>query len=144
MHEFYLCKLCESSTGRINLYRSGSDVTLICTVLLTSGPGIDVPLNVTFELLRMDPAGSPLTTTTSSVTGSTYITTAMISSFGRNDSGVYTCRATASSASTNTYISDSNIVSHSTRLTTGEMFIVVLSRCYGYYSCLCKFFRCLS
>ena len=39
---------------------SGSDVTLICTVLLTSGTGVDVPLNVNFELLRTDPAGSPL------------------------------------------------------------------------------------
>ena len=97
----------------------GSDVILVCIVVLTSGPGIDVPLNVNFELLRTDPAGSPLITTHPSVSGSTYSSTAMISSFGRNDSGVYTCRATASSASTNTYISVSNTVSNLTRVTTG-------------------------
>ena len=113
--------LSSSIEGHIHF---GSDVTLVCTVMLSSRP---VSLNVTFELLRTYPAGSPLTTTTPSVTGSTYITTAMISSFGRNDSGVYTCRATASSASTNTYISDSNTVPHSLRVTTGEMFTVVPS-----------------
>ena len=92
-------------------------------MLVPSGPEIDIPLNVNFELLRMNPAGSPLTTTPLSVTGSTHITIAMISSFGRSDSGVYTCRAAVSSASTNTFISDSNTESHSTRVTTGKILL---------------------
>ena len=104
----------------------GSDVTLICTVLLTSGLEIYVSLNVNFELLRTDPSRSPLTTTPPSVSGSTHTTAATISSFGRNDSGVYTCRATVSSASTNTYIRDSNTESHSIRVTTGEIFTVYI------------------
>ena len=104
----------------------GSDVTLICTVLLISGPRIDVPLNVNFELLRMDPARSPLTISVPSVSGSTYNTTAMINSFTRNDSGNYTCRATARSASTNTYIRDSNTESDSVRVTTGAIQLYVL------------------
>ena len=100
-----------------------SNVTLVCTALLVSGPGIDVPLNVTFEVLRMNPAGSPLTTTTPSVSGSNYTTTAMISSFGRSDSGVYTCRASVNLVSTNTYIRASNTRFHSTRVTTGKLII---------------------
>ena len=104
----------------------GSDVILTCTALLTSGPGIDVPLNVTIEALRLNLAGSPLTTTAPSVSGSTYTATAMVSSFGRNDSGVYTCRATVSSVSINSYISDSNTTSHSITVTTGEMSTVYI------------------
>ena len=98
----------------------GSDVTLSCTVLVPSGPEIDIPLNVNFELLRTDPAGSPLTITPLPVSGSTHTAIASISSFGRSDSGNYTCRASVSSASINTFISDSNTESHSTGVTTGE------------------------
>ena len=95
-------------------------------MVLAGGPEIDVPLNVNFELLRTDPGGSPLTITTPSVSGSSYTSTATISSFGRSDSGVYTCRASVSSASTNTYISDSNTGSNSLRVATGETLAIII------------------
>ena len=105
----------------------GSTVTLMCTALLPSGLGIDVSLNVNFELLRTDPSGSLLTTSSPVLAAeSTYITTVAINSFGRSDSGVYTCRTSVSSAFANSYISDSNTESHSIRVTTGET-------CYYYH-----------
>ena len=121
----------------------GSDVTLTCTAVFTSGPEIDVPLDVNFELLRTDPAGSPLTTTLPSVSGPFYITMATINSFQRSDSGVHTCRAIASSASTNTYLSDSNTESGSFRVTTGEAHAIIMT-ITGSLLALHKFFRCLS
>ena len=71
----------------------GSDVILTCIVQLS--PAIDVPVTVAIHL--SDPSGSPLTTTTPSVSGSFYTSTAMVNSFGREDSGLYTCRASTSS-----------------------------------------------
>ena len=106
-----------SSSIRNPIPPFGSDVILACTVELS--PAVDVPVTVNVQL--SDPAGSPLITTPPSVSGFTYTSTAMISSFGRSDSGVYTCRASVSSASTNTFISDSNNESHSIRVTIGEM-----------------------
>ena len=108
----------------------GSAVTLICTASLPTGSGIDVSLSLTFELLRTDPAGSPLAASDPVLAAEpTYITTATINMFGRSDSGVYTCRARASSASTSTYISNSMNKSDSVRVTTGKrcnyMFIFI-------------------
>ena len=108
-----------SSSVEGNVQPIGSDVTLTCSMSLASGPGIDVLLNVTFELLRMDPAGSPLTTAPPSVSESMYVTTATISSFGRNDSGVYTCRAIVSSM--NTHLTNSSNASNTLRVTTGTI-----------------------
>ena len=52
-------------------------------------PTVDVPVTVNVQL--SDPAGSPLTTTPPLMSGSTYTSTAMISSFEREQSGSYTC-----------------------------------------------------
>ena len=71
----------------------GAKVTLTCTVNLN--PAVDVPVAVNVQL--SDPARSPLTTTTPSMSGSTYTSTAMVSSFGREQSGVYNCTATITS-----------------------------------------------
>ena len=97
----------------------GSDVTLTCAVMLSSGPEIDIPLTVTTMLSRTDPAGTPLTTTTPSMSGSTYTSTAMVSSFGRDQSGVYTCTATVSSTSSTSFLTDSS-GSDTARVTVGE------------------------
>ena len=103
----------------------GTDVSLTCTVLLTSGPEINVPLNVTFELLRTDPTTSPISTTTLSGSSSAYVTSAMIRSFERSNSGVYTCRARVSSASANTYLLESDTADNSRRITTGAMDMII-------------------
>ena len=72
----------------------GSAVSLTCIVELNLA--VDIPVIVNIQL--RDPAGRILTTTTPSVSGSTYTTTATISSFGRERSGEYTCRASIGSS----------------------------------------------
>jgi hypothetical protein len=83
-------------------------------------PVIDVPVTVNIQL--SDPAGNPLTTTTPSVSGSTYSSMATISSFGRNQSGVYTCTATVSPSPSNKYVNSSS-QSEMLRVTTGEIML---------------------
>ena len=73
----------------------GSAVLLTCTVELSLA--VDVPVTVN-NIHLSDPAESSLTTTTPSVSGSTYTTTATISSFGREQSGTYTCTVSIGSS----------------------------------------------
>ena len=94
----------------------GSTVTLTCMADLD--PAVDVPVTVNIQL--SDPAGRTLTTITPSVSGSTYTTTATISSFERSDSGLYTCSATVSPSPPNSFLSDSSSRSKTLRVTTGE------------------------
>ena len=108
------------STNEINplaIRPIGSTVTLTCMADLD--PAIDVPVIVNIEL--SDPAGIPLTATAPSVSGSTYSRMATVSSFGRNDSGLYTCSATISPSSSNSFISDSSSQSETLRVTVGEI-----------------------
>ena len=95
----------------------GSAVTLICTVVLS--PAVDVPVTVNIHL--SDPGSSPLITTTPSVSGSNYTSTAMVNSFGREDSGLYTCRVSISS--TLPFIRSSNPKSVASKVTIGETII---------------------
>ena len=95
----------------------GSTVTLTCMADLD--PAIDVSVTVNIQL--SDPAGRTLTTTTPSVSGSTYTTTATISSFGRDQSGEYTCTATV--ASSNSFLSNSSPQSRMLRVTVGEAIV---------------------
>ena len=75
----------------------GSTVTLICTVELS--PLVDVAVNI--STVWNGPAGFVATSSAHPVMGSTttYVSTVMISSFGREHSGVYNCTATVNSAS---------------------------------------------
>ena len=77
---------------------------------------IDIPVTVNVQLT--DPAGSPLTTTTPSMSGSTYTSTAMVSSFGRDQSGNYTCTATVNSSFL--FFTDSRPQSAFVHVTVGE------------------------
>lgn len=93
--------------------------------MLTSGPDIDIPLNVNFEMTRREPIESQLTITPPSVSGSTYTTTAVINSFGREQSGEYACFAMVTSETTNTFLTDSNSTSNVLRVTTGKVLLHV-------------------
>ena len=97
----------------------GSDVILNCSVVLNSGTEFNIPLTVSFDISRTVPVGSSLTTTAPSVTGPTYTSTATVTSFDRGDSGVYTCTATVSSMTPNTYLTESE-ASSSLELITGK------------------------
>ena len=95
----------------------GSTITLTCMADLD--PAIDVPVTVNIQL--RDPAGGTLTATTPSVSGSTYSSMATITSFGRDQSGVYTCSATVSPSPSNPFLSGSPSQSETLRVTTGEI-----------------------
>ena len=100
------------TNGSVNV---GSTLILTCTVELS--PAVDVP--VTVNTVWTGPDGFMTTNTAQSVMGSntTYISTAMVSSFGRNQSGDYTCTATVSS--TSSFLTNS-MGSSSTRVTVGK------------------------
>ena len=75
----------------------GSAVTLTCTVELS--PVVNIPVAVVTEW--SGPAGFMTTNTAQPIVGSTinYTSTTVIDSFGRDESGEYTCTATATTTS---------------------------------------------
>ena len=93
-----------------------SAVTLICTVELSSL--VDVPVTVT--TVWTGPAGFRDTNTAQLALGiaTTYTSTAIVSSFGRDESGIYTCEATVSSVSS--FLRES-MTSISARITLGKV-----------------------
>ena len=97
------------TNGSVNV---GSTVTLTCTVELS--PAVDVP--VTVNTVWTGPDGFMTTNTTQTIMGST-TSTVVVSSFGRNQSGEYTCTATVSS--TSSFLTNS-MGSSSTRVTVGK------------------------
>ena len=111
------------STNQVNplmVRPVGSTVTLTCMADLDPALG-GVPWPVTVNIQLRDPAGRLLTATTPSVSGSTYTGMATISSFGRDQSGLYTCSATVSPSSPNSFLSDSSPQHETIRVTVGEL-----------------------
>ena len=88
-------------------------------VMRLSSEEIDVPVT-TVNIQLTDSFGSPITTSTPSVSGSTYIATSTISSFERDHSGNYSCTAIVISSNNNSFLVDSNTSSNVTRVTVGE------------------------
>ena len=95
-----------------------SNVSITCTVELS--PAIDTIVTVNIKL--SDPKGSPLNVTSLAATGSTYPnTTIIISSFGRDESGKYSC--TASISSTTSFIINSGSKSALEEVSVGNTWI---------------------
>ena len=103
----------------------GSTVTLTCTVHVELSPLIDVPVTVNIVVAPWRGLfdGSSATNTSQLVMEDTtvYTLTDMVSSFGRNQSGFYICRATLYSALNNTYIDRSFQYLSVVEATTGEI-----------------------
>ena len=99
----------------------GSAVTLTCTVELS--PAVDVPVIV--NTVWTGPDGLTTTNTAQPVMDSatTYTSTAMVNSFGRDQSGVYNCTATVSS--TSSFLTGSGSQSGTARVTVGKVDIYV-------------------
>ena len=94
---------------------AGSNVTVICTIELNQN--VDVELTVNTVLTA--PGGGTLSPTNPlMVNTSRYTSTAMVSSFGRDQSGVYTCEATLSS---DALITSGMAVSGTERITVGKL-----------------------
>ena len=72
-------------------------VTLTCTVKLS--PAVDVPVTVNTVWTGPDGCTTTKTAQPAMESNTTYTSIAMVSSFGRNQSGNYTCTAILSSPS---------------------------------------------
>ena len=96
----------------------GSNVTLTCTVELN--PAVDV--SVTVNTVWTGPAGFSTTNTAQPVMGSTttYTCTVIVRSFGRDQSGNYTCTATVSSVSP---VFSPSSQSETVHITTGKIYL---------------------
>ena len=71
-----------------------SDVILTCIAELS--PEIDVSVAMNIQIT--DPDGRILNNSTPSMSGSSYISTTLVSLFGRKESGNYNCSASVSSS----------------------------------------------
>ena len=104
------------------------DLTVILTCTVELSPAVDV--SVTVNTGWTGPAGFMTTNTAQPVKGSTTTytsTTIMVNSFGRDQSGDYTCTATVSS--TSSFLTDS-MGSSSTRVTVGKTSHLISSLCH--------------
>ena len=99
---------------------NGDGVILICTVNMRQEI-----LDSEIFLLMVDaqlsqPDGTPLALTGPTVTGTTFTYTTRLKSFGRSDSGNYTCMATIRPQPSSVYLHGTGELSNTTRITTGE------------------------
>ena len=95
----------------------GSDVTLTCTVVFSTAMNVEVDVSI----LWTGPDGFMTTKIAQPVMGSTttYTSTAMVNSFGRGQSGVFTCTATASPNSSSVFVLRSGSRLGIVKVTTG-------------------------
>ena len=106
-----------TSTPGSPIHGGATLVTLTCTVELTQA--VDILLTVNTQLTG--PAGVTLFPTTPVMESLTrYTSTAMVNSFGRDQSGNYTCTATVSSGSS--FLTGSNEKTGRAAFTIGKFF----------------------
>ena len=98
----------------------GPAITMTCTVELS--PVVNIPVTVVTEWTG--PAGFMITNTAQSIMSSTinYTSTIVVGSFGRDESGLYTCEATATT--TSSFLRDSASHNGTARITVGEATIL--------------------
>ena len=95
----------------------GSTITMTCTVELS--PVVNVPVTVITEWTR--PAGFVANIAAQPIedhSTTNYTSRAVVGSFGRNESGVYTCKATITT--TSPFLRDSASSSGTSRITVGK------------------------
>ena len=92
-----------------------STVTVNCVVEL--GPESELSLLMVSAQLSRD--RTPLTLTGPTVSGTTFTYTTLLDSFGRSDSGNYTCNATVEPKPTVTYLNGSAPLANTARITIG-------------------------
>ena len=84
---------------------------------------VNIPVTVVTEWTG--PAGLMITNTGQSIMSSTinYISTVAVGSFGKDESGLYTCKATATT--TSSFLRDSASRSGTATITVGEATIII-------------------
>ena len=97
----------------------GSDLTLTCTLVLNSAimRSENTLLMVEAQLSRN---GTALPLPSLSVTGTTFTYTTQLSSFGRGDSGNYTCSVTIRPLPTAVYLTGNEILSSYINIRAGN------------------------
>ena len=95
----------------------GNSINLTCTVELSTLPHIDINISVSIQLY--DPLENTMNSPSPTMFGSTYTSTATLNSFGRAQSGIYTCKAIVSEVPQNPYINDA-VMMEMTRVTVGK------------------------
>lgn len=130
--EIAVCNFCHNYTvpvpfsvtltsSVLNPVRPISCVNLTCIMhvrITALTPAVDIQLNTVWS----GPGGFRAIITLQPIFGNstTYTSRRMVSSFGRNESGIYTCTLSASFSSTNPYFINGGTMSDSNPLTTGE------------------------
>ena len=94
-----------------------STVTVTCTVELNSAI-LESDLSLLMVSAQLSRDGTPLALSGPIVTGTTFTYTRRFESFGRSDSGNYTCTAIVGPQPTATYLSGSVVLSNAIILTT--------------------------
>ena len=97
----------------------GSDLTLTCTLVLNLAimGSENALLMVEAQLSRN---GTSLAIASRSITGKTFTYTTQLSSFGRSDSGNYTCSVTISPQPTAVYLTGNEILSSHINIRAGN------------------------
>ena len=98
----------------------GTDVTLTCTVELGPAGVLLSDLSLLMVEAQLSRNETAVTLTDPNVSGTTFTYTIQLGSFGRNDSGNYTCAATVRPQSTSMYLTGEAMLSNITSVTTGE------------------------
>ena len=116
-----------SSYGTIVV--SGSDVTVNCTAELGSAV-MESELSLLIVDVQLSRDGAPIALSLSdpTVNRTTFIYTAQLSSFGRNDSGNYTCTATVRPQPTSTFLTGMGRMFNTAKITTGTY---IVTGCYN-------------
>jgi hypothetical protein len=97
----------------------GSDITLTCTLVLNSAiMGSENALLMVDAQLSRD--GTPLALPSLSVSGTTFTYTTQLNSFGRSDSGNYTCTATVRPQSAAVYLTGNETLSSNINIRAGN------------------------
>ena len=98
----------------------GTNVTLACTVELSPSV-MESDLSLLMVDTQLSRDGTPLTLTGPTVAGTTFTYTIQLDSFGRSNSGNYTCTVTVRPQPLSLYINMSSTLSHTVRVTTGKI-----------------------
>ena len=113
---------------------SGSDVTVNCTVELGSAM-MESELSLLIVDVQLSRDGAPIALSGPTVSRTTFIYTAQLNSFGRNDSGNYTCTATVRPQPALTFLTGVGRTFNTAKITTG---IYIVTGCYN--QCWIKIF----
>ena len=102
----------------------GTNVKINCSCDIgPSLPAKYVDVGIIVSISLRDPAGQQLTTTAPSVSGSVYTSSAVISSFQWDQSGIYSCRARVSTQSSFIVGTEKSVMK---RITIGNILLVLL------------------